>query len=323
MIHAAVQKNTLASLAFRQINGSIGAEVSGIDLSEVLTDDVFAAVRAAFIRYQVLIFRDQDITLDQQMVFGRRFGELSVHPFSPNRADRPEVIQLDYSKDNPPELTDVWHSDETFREAPPMATILRCRVCPAFGGDTMFASMVAAYRGLSERMKAYIHGLEAQHDFKPFRTLFGSSPEHRAKLRSLEDRFPNPWHPVVRLHPVTQRRTLFVNPQFTTCLRGLKDDESATILQFLYRQASIPENQLRVKWRPDTIVMWDNRSVQHYAVHDYYPQQRTMERITVAGDRPVGVEGSFTPEPINGEHPDIQKAEGKDRRGPARQFERS
>ncbi len=323
MDQAAVQKGAAVPVRFQQLNGAIGAEVSGIDLSAPLTDNAFAAVQAAFVKYQVLVFRDQDITLDQQMAFGRRFGELSVHPFSPSRPDRPEVIQLDYSKDNPPELTDVWHSDETFREAPPMATILRCRVAPEFGGDTMFASMVAAYRGLSEHMKEYVHGLEAQHDFKPFRTLFGSSAEHLSKLRALEDRFPNPWHPVVRLHPVTRRRSLFVNPQFTVRIRGLKDDESATILQFLYRQASVPECQLRVKWRPNTIVMWDNRSVQHYAVHDYYPQQRTMERITIAGDKPVGVEGPFTPEIISGEHPEIVKAEGKGRRGPARPFERS
>lgn len=323
MSRIAAQKNPTALPVFAQINGSIGAEVSGIDLSQPLTDACFAAVHAAFVKYQVLVFRDQKISLDQQMAFGRRFGELSVHPFSPNRADRPEVIQLDYSKDNPPELTDIWHSDETFRECPPMATILRCRVCPAHGGDTMFASMVAAYHGLSDRMKQFIHGLEAQHDFKPFRTLFGSDGEHVAKLRQLEDRFPNPWHPVVRLHPVTGRRSLFVNPQFTLRIRGLKEDESATILQFLYRQASVPEYQLRVRWRPDTIVMWDNRSVQHYAVHDYYPQQRTMERITIAGDRPVGVTGPYAPEEISGEHPDIVKAEPKRGHGPKRQFERN
>ena len=320
---AAARKPALPPLAFRQINGAIGAEVAGIDLSAPLSDESFAAVHAGFVKYQVLVFRDQDITLDQQIAFGRRFGELSVHPFSPNRADKPEVIQLDYSKDNPPELTDVWHSDETFRDTPPMATILRCRVCPDHGGDTMFASMVAAYRGLSDRMKNYIHGLEAQHDFKPFRTLFGSNPEHISKLRNLEDRFPNPWHPVVRVHPVTKRRSLFVNPQFTTRIRGMKEDESTTLLQYLYRQASVPEYQLRVKWRPNTIVMWDNRSVQHYAVHDYYPQQRTMERITVAGDKPAGVEGTYAPELESGEHPDIVKAEVLRSRGPTRQFERN
>jgi taurine dioxygenase len=311
------------AFSLKQLNGALGAEVDHIDLSKPLPDEVFAELRAAFVRYQVLVFRNQDISLDQQIEFGRRFGELSVHPFSPNRADKPEAIQLDYSKDNPPELTDVWHSDETFRATPPLATILHCLVCPAHGGDTMFASMIAAYRGLSDEMKRYVHGLEAQHDFKPFRTLFSGSAEHTSKLRALEDRFPNPWHPVVRVHPETGARALFVNPQFTTRIRGLKQDESDTVLQYLYRQASVPEYQLRVKWAPDTVVMWDNRSVQHYAVHDYYPQPRKMDRITVAGDAPRGVAGSFAPEEHLDNHPQILKGVRAAGAGPKRQFDRA
>jgi len=267
------------------------------------------------------VMRDQDITVDQQMAFGALFGELSIHPFSPNLADKPEVIILDYSKDNPPALTDIWHVDETFREAPPMATILRAKVVPEVGGDTLFASMSAAYRGLSERMKQHIHGLEALHDFKPWRPLFGH--KDRAKLRALEDEFPNPWHPVVRVHPVSGRRVLYVNQQFCVRIRDLKPDESDALLGFLYRQAAIPEYQLRVKWQPNTLVMWDNRSVQHYAAHDYYPARRTMERVTVKGDRPVGVTGDFTPDEVaaNGTVKPVI-AEGT-RPGPRRAFDRS
>ena len=236
----------------------------------------------------MIVLRDQDITVDQQMAFGALFGELSIHPFSPNLADKPEVIILDYSDKNPPALTDIWHVDETFRETPPLATILRAKTVPEVGGDTLFASMSAAYRGLSERMKQHIHGMEALHDFKPWRPLFAHSD--RAKLRKLEDDFPNPWHPVVRVHPVSGRRVLYVNQQFCVRIKDLKTDESDTLLHFLYRQATIPEYQLRVKWQPNTLVMWDNRSVQHYAAHDYYPARRTMERVTVKGDRPMGVE---------------------------------
>ena len=156
--------------------------------------------------------------------------------------------------------------------------------------------MTAAYRGLSEGMKKYIHGLEAQHDFKPFRTLFGNSPKERTTLRRLEDKFPNPWHPVVRVHPVTRKRILNVNPQFTIRVRDMKEDESSHLLQFLYRQALVPEYQLRVKWQPNTVVMWDNRSVQHYAPHDYYPQRRLMERVTIVGERPIGVSGPYAAE---------------------------
>lgn len=278
------------------LNGHIGAEIRGVHLSRI-TPEQFRIVHDALMEHEVIILRGQDITLEDQMAFGRMFGPLSVHPFSPNRADKPEVIVLDYSADNPPTRTDCWHADETFRSEPPMGTILRAHIVPRVGGDTVFASMTAAYRGLSERMKAYIHGLEAVHDFTPFRSLFDTSdPVQRAKLREIEDRFPNPRHPVVRVHPVTGRRILNVNPQFTTRILGLKEEESTAILRFLFDQAKVPEYQLRVRWEKDMVVMWDNRSVQHYAPHDYYPQRRSMDRVTVAGGPVEGVSGPYTPE---------------------------
>jgi len=285
-----------AGIEVVRLGGNLGAEIRGVDLREPLSDAQFEAVHAAFVQHQVIVLRDQDITLDQQKAFARRFGDLSIHPFSPNLDDQREVIVLDYSADNPPALTDQWHADETFRAAPPMATILRARIVPAYGGDTLFSSMTAAYTGLSERMKQYVHGLEALHDFKPWRPLFTSSEKHQAKLRELEREFPNPWHPVVRIHPVTKRRILNVNPQFVVKLRGVKDDESQAILAYLYDRAKIPEYQLRVRWAPHTVVMWDNRSVQHYAPHDYYPQRRTMDRLTIAGEPVIGVSGPYTPE---------------------------
>ena len=304
----------------RQINGNIGAEIHAVDLGKRLTQAQFRVVHDALVRHQVLVFREQNMTLDAQIAFARRFGELSVHPFSPNLAHKPEVIVLDYSADNPPALTDCWHADETFREVPPLGTILRARVVPEVGGDTLFCSMTAAYHGLSERMKQYVHGLEAVHDFKPFRTLFANTNEDRGRLREIEDRFPNPLHPVVRVHPVSGRRVLNVNPQFTVCIAGLKEDESRTVLEFLFRQAHTPEYQLRVRWQPDTVVMWDNRSVQHYAPHDYYPRRRTMERVTVAGDAVAGVTGRYSPEV--GVEPLVPGVAAKAKR-PVRAFERS
>ena len=301
------------------INGFIGAEVRGADLAR-LDDAAFATLRDALVRYEVIVLRGQRISLEDQMAFGERFGELSVHPFSPNLEDKPAVIVLDYSADHPAARTDVWHADETFRSNPPMATMLRARVVPERGGDTCFASMTAAYRGLSERMKRHVHGLEALHDFKPFRSLFNDGPEHRRRLRELEDEFPNPWHPVVRVHPVSGRRALYVNPQFTQRIRGLKEDESNALLAFLYAQASVPEYQLRVKWEVDTVVMWDNRSVQHYAPHDYYPQRRSMERVTITGDIPVGVSGEYTPETVEGLG--VVNPVEAPRKPPKRQFER-
>jgi taurine dioxygenase len=302
------------------LNGFIGAEVRGVDLA-TLDDATFQALNEALVRYEVLVLRGQRIALEDQMAFGRRFGELVVHPFSPNRADKPEVIVLDYSQDHPASRTDIWHADETYRANPPKITILRGRVIPARGGDTCFASMTAAYRGLSERMKRHIHGLVAQHDFKPFRSLFDDTPEHKRKLRELEDRFPNPWHPVVRVHPESGRRAIYVNAQFTMRIKDLKPDESGALLSFLYAQAGIPEYQLRVKWEVDTVVLWDNRSVQHYAPHDYYPQHRSMERVTVAGEVPVGVTGDYTPEAVEGLG--MVNPTGPAKKPPVRHFERT
>jgi taurine dioxygenase len=303
------------------INGFIGAELRGVDLSR-LDDTTFREIHDALVKYEVIVLRDQQaMTLEQQMAFGARFGPLVIHPFSPNLPDKPEVIVLDYSQDNPANRTDIWHADETYRDNPPMATMLRARVIPDRGGDTCFSSMTAAYRGLSERMKVHIHGLEALHDFKPFRSLFNNTPAHRKRLREIEDEYPNPWHPVVRVHPVSGRRAIYVNPQFTIRIRDMKDDESLALLQFLFAQAAVPEYQLRVKWQPDTVVMWDNRSVQHYAPHDYYPQRRTMERVTIAGDKPLGVTGDYAPETVEGLG--VVNPKGAPKKAPVRQFERN
>ena len=307
----------------KRLGGNIGAEIGNIDLRAPLDDAQFRVLHDALIRHEVVVLRDQDITLDQQKALGQRFGNLSIHPFSPNLDDQREVIVLDYSADNPPALTDQWHADETFRAAPPALTMLRANVVAEYGGDTLFASMTAAYTGLSERMKRYIHGLTAQHDFKPWRPLFTSSEAHQAKLRELEREWPNPAHPVVSLHPVSGRRVLNVNAQFTVRINGLKADESDLILAYLYSRAQIPEYQLRVKWASNTVVIWDNRSTHHYAPHDYYPQRRSMSRITVEGQLVRGVEGDYTPEenvpPLPDGHNVKPAATGK---RPTREFER-
>ena len=315
--------SSAGGFTLRRIGGNIGAEIGGLDLRQPLPEAQFQALHAAFVRHEVLVFRNQDITLDQQMDFARRFGALSIHPFSPNLDAQREVIVLDYSADNPPALTDQWHADETFRSAPPAATVLRANIVPEHGGDTLFASMTAAYTGLSDRMKQYIHGLEARHDFKPWRPLFTSSEAHQASLRKLEREFPNPSHPVVRVHPVSGRRVLNVNAQFTVAINGLKADESAMVLQYLYNRAQTPEFQMRVHWEPHTVVMWDNRSTQHYAPHDYYPQRRSMARVTVAGDAVQGVSGPYTPEEGVGLLPDGHQVKpAPSGKRPTREFER-
>jgi taurine dioxygenase len=285
---ARIDQTAPEPIVVRRIGAKLGAEIRGVDLGLPLPPATFAAIEAALVMHEVLIFPSQRISAEQQKAFGRHFGELTVHPFAPAEGDAPELIVFDNDEKNPPWGTDMWHSDETFRAEPPMGTMLRSIIVPAIGGDTLFASMSAAYEGLSERMQQFLSGLEAVHDFKPFRQLFGNDAEARRKLHGYEERYPPVFHPIVRQHPVSGRKVLFVNRQFTVAIRGMDESEGRTLLETLFRQVEIPEYQYRHRWEPDTLLFWDNRSVQHYAVHDYWPQRRKMERVTIRGDRPFG-----------------------------------
>ena len=282
------QAKTAAAAPFqvRRLGASLGAEILGVDLKAPMDDDAFAAFEAALVEHKVLAVRDQFLTTEQHVAFSRRFGELEVHPMRP-QGQFPEILVLDNHKDNPVLSTDVWHSDTTFRKTPTKYTILRCEIMPEFGGDTLWANMEAACDGLSDTFHAMISGLRAVHDFQNFRVLFKNTEEDRIKLHRMEDMFPNPSHPVVRTHPVTGRKSIYVNPQFTLRIEGLEPAESRAILDVLFAQARVPEYQFRIRWTPGTIVFWDNRSTQHYAANDYYPQRRRMERTAVVGDVPV------------------------------------
>jgi len=275
-------------LRIRRLGVFLGAEITGIDLAHPLAPETIEAIRLAHAEHGVLVFPEQRISGVDLMRFGRAFGELSVHPFSTGSSEHPELIVYDNKEGNPPAATDIWHSDETFRECPPMGTALCSKIIPELGGDTVFCSMAAVYEGLSARMQSLLSGLEAVHDFKPFRVLFGETPAARRKLHEYEERFPPVAHPVVRRHPVTGRKALFVNPQFTLYVRGMEEGEGRALLESLYRRTSVLEYQYRHRWQPNMLVFWDNRWIQHAAVHDYYPQRRLMERVTLAGDRPIG-----------------------------------
>jgi taurine dioxygenase len=276
----------VAPFEVEQLGTHLGAQIHGLDLRREMSADTFAAFEAALIEHKVLALRDQPLTTAQHVALSRRFGELEVHPMRP-QGEFPEILVLDNHKDNPVLSTDVWHSDTTFRKNPTKYTILRCQIMPKLGGDTLWADMTAAYEGLSDTFKQMIAGLRAVHDFQNFRVLFSRSPEDQAKLRRMEELFPNPSHPVVRTHPVSGRKAIFVNPQFTLRIEGLHPDESRALLEVLYARPHVPEYQFRLRWQPDTIVFWDNRSTQHYAANDYYPQRRRMERTAVVGDVPV------------------------------------
>jgi taurine dioxygenase len=275
-----------APFQVERIGRHLGAEIHGLDLKKGLDPETFKALEAALIEHKIIYLRDQHLTTAQHVEISRMFGELEVHPFRP-QGEFPEILVLDNHKDNPVLSTDVWHSDTTFRLRPTKYSILRCQIMPKTGGDTLWANMAAAYRGLSEPIRNTIDKLQAVHDFQNFRVLFTRSPEDQERLRKMEELYPNPTHPVVRTDPRTGEKGIYVNPQFTLRIKALKADESRAILDLLFKQAQIPEYQFRLRWFPGTITFWDNTLTQHYAANDYYPDRRRMERTAVIGDAPV------------------------------------
>ncbi len=281
--------SSTSSLKIRRLGVPLAAEITGIDLTQPLDAETIAALVQAHAEYGVLVLPRQTISSEDLKRFGRYFGELTVHPFSTSSKDEPELIVYDNKEGNPPLATDIWHTDETFRAEPPMGTMLCNKIIPELGGDTVFCNMGSAYEGLSDRMQQFIAGLEAVHDFKSFKQRFDTrTDDGRRKLQKYEELYPPVTHPVVRVHPVTKRKTLFVNRNFTLYIKGMNEVESQRLLEDLFATVNTLEYQYRHRWEPNSIVFWDNRLVQHAAVHDYYPQRRLMERITIKGDRPFG-----------------------------------
>lgn len=274
--------------ALTPLSPTIGAEVSGLSLRTRPDDATRAELHRALLEWKVLFFRDQHLDRDQHLALAGCWGELEAHPFAGattllpgQRDDLPKVMRFEKG----PTVSgyeNVWHSDVTWRVCPSLGSILRAVEVPPVGGDTLWADMGAAYDGLDEDVKARIDGLTAVHDWWD---SFGANMPagQRDALRPL---FPAVEHPVVRTHPETGRRTLYVNAIFTQHVVGMPTDESAELLDLLYRQAAVPEYQCRFRWTAGSLAFWDNRSTQHYAVSDYFPQRRVMERVTIAGDRP-------------------------------------
>jgi len=274
-------------MAYRSINvtpvaGALGAEVSGVDLGE-LDDATFAEIHSAWLEHQVLFFRDQDLTPDQHKAFGSRLGSLHVHPFISSRKEEghPEIVVLE-SDEKRPFVAAGWHTDVTFIECPPMASILRGVEVPDWGGDTIWASMYATHDALSSTMQGLLSQLSAVHDTSKTFSRGGYPSE-----KHVEDaEMPKALHPVVRTHPETGRKALFVNPAFTAKIKGMRPDESDALLGFLYQHIAQPEFSCRFHWEKNSVALWDNRCTQHRAVADNLKAHRRMERVTVNGDRP-------------------------------------
>ena len=273
---------------------ALGAELLGVRLGDAASDDaLFAEIRALLLQYKVLFLREQDMTRAEHVAFARRFGDLESHPVAGSDPDHPGLVRIYKSPDAPPDrYENAWHTDATWREKPPMGSVLRCVECPPVGGDTMWANMALAYENLPAHVKTQIAGLRARHSIE---ASFGAAMPIEKRL-ALKAQFPDAEHPVVRTHPETGEKILFVNG-FTTHFTNFHtpanvrfgqdgNPGASDLLRYLITQVYIPEYQVRWRWKPNSVAIWDNRCTQHYAVMDYPPCHRKMERAGIMGDTP-------------------------------------
>ena len=268
-----------SEIGIEPLTPAIGAEISGVDLGD-LTEEQLQDIRAALLKFKVIFFRDQQLTRAQHIDFARHFGELEVHPATPKNQPNPEVLKIEHGPDSRGS-ENMWHSDVTWREKPSLGSILRAVEVPAVGGDTLFANMALAYERLQDATKDKNDNRIAIHDIaRVFARRLNKTPEE------LREKYPLMAHPIVRTHPQTKERAIYVNGAFTSHIQGMEPEESKLLLDELYKSAWNPEVQCRFKWRVGSIAFWDNRASQHFAASDYFPAVRTMERVTIAGDKP-------------------------------------
>jgi alpha-ketoglutarate-dependent taurine dioxygenase len=276
------------ALEVHPVAGALGAEISGVDLAGPLDDATIAAIRGAWLEHLVIFFRDQDLPPAKLLAFARRFGEPIEYPFVKGLDEFPEIIPVMKLEHEQINFGGIWHSDTTYLDVPPMASMLVAREVPDAGGDTLFANMYLAYETLSDGMRRLLDGLRAV-----------NSSASADVSRTREDRLRDSGradarkeyvaaHPVVRVHPETGRRALYVNSAHTVRFEGMTDEESAPLLRFLYQHQVRPEFTCRFAWRPGSLAFWDNRCAQHNAINDYQGHRRLLHRITLAGDKPAG-----------------------------------
>lgn len=274
-------------MRIRPVTAAIGAEIEGVDLGHPLRDHVVDDIYRALVEHHVIFFRDQDVSPEAHLAFAECFGDIDdPHPLYRHVPGFDRIVMLANDAHNPPD-TDGWHTDLTFKPNPPFSSILVAREVPEVGGDTMWSSMCAAYDALPDGMKADLAALRAVHDMGDFRNSFVQGQPDTAKLEGAMSRFGMAIHPAVMTHPVSGRRFLYVNEGFTQHIEGLTARASRRLLSYLFDHINRPEYQVRFRWRNGSVVMWDNRCTQHYAVADYLPAYRCMNRVTVVNDRRV------------------------------------
>jgi len=279
-----MQKN----IEIRPIAGALGAEISGVDLRSELSNQQFDTVHRAFLNHHVIFFRDQaDWSPDQQKAFAKRFGSLNIHPYVSGMSDHPELMEIIKEPEDTLNFGGGWHSDMSFQETPALGSVLYAIDVPDFGGDTLFSNQIAAYEALSGGMKDLLDGLKAVHSASREYSAKGASAQSRKSMQAHEAKdAPEYQHPVVRTHPETGRKGLFVNPAFTLRFAGMTRRESKPLLDFLFDHARDERFTCRFRWEKDSVAFWDNRCVWHYALNDYAGKRRHMRRVTINGDAP-------------------------------------
>ncbi len=281
----------MTELEIRPVAGACGADVSGVDMSEDLGENVIGELRQALLDHQVLFFRDQEMTPEQHKDFGRRFGPLNIHPQYNNLEGHPEILPILKEPEDPLNIGGVWHSDLSNLETPPLGSVLYGIDIPPQGGDTMFANQYLAYETLSDGMKEMLDGLKAVNSSRTLTDDDSKAARNASRSTKLRDDITSAdeitnLHPVVRTHPETGRKGLFVNKPFTIGLEGMTEAESEPILSFLFAHAARPEFTCRFRWEKGSVIFWDNRCLQHYALNDYPGHRRYVHRVTIEGERP-------------------------------------
>ncbi|MBL8771427.1 MAG: TauD/TfdA family dioxygenase [Phenylobacterium sp.] len=273
----------MTDLKIRRVAGALGAEIEGVDLARPQSDETIAAIRRALVEHQVIFFRDQDLTPEQQVAFGRRFGPLNIHPYVAGMAEHPEVMEIIKEPSDKTNFGGGWHSDMSFLETPAIGSILYAVELPDWGGDTLFASQAAAFEALSPGLQKTLEGLNAVHSASREYSAGGHSAQKRGSMKVAEaDGYIGEFvHPVVLTHPETGRKALYVNPAFTLRFEGWKARESKPLLDYLFEHCRYEGFTCRFAWRPGSVAFWDNRSVWHFALNDYPGQRRHMRRVTV------------------------------------------
>jgi taurine dioxygenase len=268
------------------IAGALGAEIAGVDLSVDLDDEVIAEIRSAWLAHLVVFFRGQPISDEQFVRLAKRFGPIGAYPLVPGIPGHPEIIAVLKEPDETVNFGGIWHSDTTYLKRPPMATMLLAREIPPYGGDTLFANQYAAYDALSPKLQDILDGLKAVNSSA--RADVSKTREDRIRgLNGVEPQDFESLHPVVRTHPETGRKALYVNTAHTARFEGMTEEESAPLLQFLYAHQVRPELTCRFAWQVGSLAMWDNRCAQHNPVNDYHGRRRLLHRITLEGDVPA------------------------------------